>query len=43
MAEVESADVSDLPKEYNMKHLVGPVRQQANCGSCYIFSTLGML
>lgn len=47
MAEVRAnavmEDVSDLPKEFDWSHLLGEVRAQKQCGSCYAIATIQML
>src|SRR5690606_26555455 len=36
-------DVSDLPTNFNWKHILKPAASQGNCGSCYVYSTMKML
>ena len=39
----KNLDISHLPKQFDWGHVVGAVRNQGNCGSCYIFSTMNMV
>lgn len=43
LIEMETEDVSDLPKEFDWGHMLGELREQKTCGSCYAFATLQML
>jgi len=40
---IQTADVSDLPKEFNWASKIKEPREQKDCGSCYVFATMKMM
>ena len=40
---IQKSDVSDLPKSFSWKEKLNPPREQGDCGSCYVLSTIQML
>lgn len=48
VADIPEVDLDEIPAEYDWRNVSGvnyvsPVRNQGGCGSCYIFSSMGML
>jgi len=40
---IQKSDLSGLPREWSWAEYLPPVREQRECGSCYIFATLAMI